>query len=345
MDGTKRAIVQRLLDFDAGRPVAPLWAEVHPTDDCNHDCIWCIALSERQKAAALSGQRLLRLMDELADSGVIEVLLSGGGDPLQHPDIRSVIERGASRGMAMKLITNAGNMTEEHVDVILQHCASVRFSLDAGNTATHRLIHRPSSSPGDDFETIVQRISQITRGRRPGPPPHVMTSFVLHSRSIQSLGEFLSVSQGLGVDGVDIKYNFLATRKETEELFETANIIIDGFSALHPEFPVGRDRYIPRKGVPATTTDDAQKWPNLRLSVTIDASGDLYPCCHLTGNPAFLEGNVQNRPFQEVWFDPEHLARLAEIETGTEKCIMCIQKSPGQAVTRAIARLRERRFQ
>jgi MoaA/NifB/PqqE/SkfB family radical SAM enzyme len=69
-----------------------------------------------------------RIRDELLDSEVREVTLSGG-EPLLHPDIGQMVERLASVAPYVTLVSNGVLLTESKMD-ILAASGSASFALE-----------------------------------------------------------------------------------------------------------------------------------------------------------------------------------------------------------------------
>ncbi|HET8796207.1 MAG TPA: radical SAM protein, partial [Thermoanaerobaculia bacterium] len=64
---------------------APLMAWVEITRKCNLRCPHCFVVGGMQRANEMSTERILRLLDEWAELGVLTVVLTGG-EPTIHPD-------------------------------------------------------------------------------------------------------------------------------------------------------------------------------------------------------------------------------------------------------------------
>lgn len=321
------------------RPVGPIRLELHPTDTCNHSCIWCVALPERKKAAQIPGQRLIPLLDELADAGVMEVLFSGGGDPLTHPDVGACIARAARRGLEVEVITNGGAITDSVVASMVSHCGTVRVSLDAGTSHVHSLIHRPSAAVADTYQVIVDHLAKLVTLRGGHVRPRIIASFVLHPLSINSLEHFLETCAHVGVDGADIKYNFFSAAAEASQLHQTATRIVDAFATTHPGFKTSYDAFVERSRPISAQDGAAIQWPYLYVSASIDAAGNVYPCCHLTGRPDFLEGNILHQSFEEMWYSEDRQTRLAEIVAHGEQCRICPHKTPNRMLVQVLSSL------
>ena len=122
---------------------------------CNLTCQHCYAsAANKDFAGELDTAEVFRVMDDLYDSGV-RVLILSGGEPLMRPDIFEIAARAKAKGMYTGLSSN-GTLIDEHN---VGHIASVGFdyigvSLD-GIGATH-----------DAFRGLPGSFEQSMRGIR-----------------------------------------------------------------------------------------------------------------------------------------------------------------------------------
>lgn len=86
--------------------------------------------------------RLLALVDELAEMGVFDLTLAGG-EPLLHPDILVVISRAINQGIRVGLLTNGvlldGPMVDEMARTPKHQNFLVQVSIDSAEAAINNL--------------------------------------------------------------------------------------------------------------------------------------------------------------------------------------------------------------
>ena len=70
--------------------IPPVHVQLNPTNRCNLNCGFC-SCSERDKQAQLSIDDLLAVMARFKDLGCKSVTITGGGEPLLHPDLAVLI--------------------------------------------------------------------------------------------------------------------------------------------------------------------------------------------------------------------------------------------------------------
>ena len=83
----------------------PIMLELAPTNHCDLECCFC-SVANRDRSEELSLFQILEAVDLFKSLGLQSVELTGGGDPLCHPEITAVIDALFKRGLKIGLITN-----------------------------------------------------------------------------------------------------------------------------------------------------------------------------------------------------------------------------------------------
>ncbi len=81
--------------------VPPVHVQLNPTNRCNLNCSFC-SCSERDRQAELDADAILEAMLRFAHLGCKAVTITGGGEPLMHPNINLLIHS-ISNGLGIKV--------------------------------------------------------------------------------------------------------------------------------------------------------------------------------------------------------------------------------------------------
>jgi len=194
----------RAIDREA-RPILAVW---ELTLACDLACGHCGSRAGRARPDELSTAEALSLVDQLAELGVIEVVLIGGESYLRA-DWLEIIARIAERGMEPLLTTGGHHMTRERARAAKQAgLLSASVSLD-GMAASHDL-QRGVSGSWDaaiaamhelaDAGVLVSANTQINRLSMPELPDVLETIIAhgAHSWQVQ-----LTVAMGRAADRPD----------------------------------------------------------------------------------------------------------------------------------------------
>ena len=102
----------------------PLEGILETTYRCNLNCVHCYvnkpAGDPEARAAELSLERLLSLVDEIAAAGTLSILLTGG-EVLVRPDFEALYLYCLGKGLQVTVFTNGTEVTERIADLFARH--------------------------------------------------------------------------------------------------------------------------------------------------------------------------------------------------------------------------------
>jgi PqqA peptide cyclase len=165
------------------------------THRCPLQCVYCsnpVELAERSEE--LTTADWLRVLDEAAGLGVVQVHLSGG-EPLLRSDIDGLVERSRQLGMFSNLITSGVGLTGER----------------ARNLAAAGLNSVQLSVQGDDpaRTVLVARAPVFEKKRRAAEAVHeaglpLSMNVVLHRLNLDRLDQIIDLCVEWGADRVEL---------------------------------------------------------------------------------------------------------------------------------------------
>jgi len=130
----------------------PLFGTIEVTSSCNLRCAHCLAA--RNSVAALSHEKILSLIDELADGGVVSMGFSGG-EPTFRKDLSEIIEYASRKKKIQTLLFTNGTLLS--VDLVKKFKKAglnwIGISLDSHKSEKH-----------DDFRGVGGAFSLALQG-------------------------------------------------------------------------------------------------------------------------------------------------------------------------------------
>ncbi|MCP4678097.1 MAG: radical SAM protein, partial [Deltaproteobacteria bacterium] len=164
-------------------PRIPLVCFWEITDACNLRCIHCEANAGERTKDELTTEEALSLVDELAESGCKNVMLTGG-EPLVRRDWPLISERLSDNGIEVTIITNGLLVDEKIVERMCEsRVVGVSVSLD-GNKEVHDTIRRsPRRSDASRYEAAIRAIQLLAAS-----PLKTAVITQVHRRNIDDLG-------------------------------------------------------------------------------------------------------------------------------------------------------------
>ena len=97
----------------------PLKGQWEITCRCNLKCLMCYTdcfNTPEDIATELSTAEILRILDELRDAGVLELVLTGG-EPMARPDFKEIYCHAVKNGFLTEVYTNGTYINESWIDV------------------------------------------------------------------------------------------------------------------------------------------------------------------------------------------------------------------------------------
>ena len=91
--------------IDLFERIKPIHIQLCPTNICNLKCRFC-SCSERDKTLELSYEKIERILNMYASLGCEAITITGGGEPLLHPEINSIISLLKKLNISIGLVTN-----------------------------------------------------------------------------------------------------------------------------------------------------------------------------------------------------------------------------------------------
>lgn len=294
---------------EGGRLGSPLVVDLDPTTFCDLACPECISTQVLNKGQ-FGPKRLIRLAEELCESGVKAVILIGGGEPLIHQSTDRVIKTLYDSGVRVGMVTN-GTLIDRHLDTLSHMMSWVRVSVDAATQPTYDLF-RPSGRPKSVFPKLVANmrlLASVKRGR-------LGFSFLLMQRYDAS-GKLIAsnydevleaghLAKDIGCDYFEVKAMF----DETHHIVSQSAASID---RVNGQLNSLRDLETPLFKVLASSTwhglssDESKVQTKLystckiaELRTTITPSG-VYTCAYHRGNDKARIGDVGVTSFKEMW--------------------------------------------
>ncbi len=207
--------------------------------------------------------------------------LSGGGEPMLHPQAVELIEYAKAKGAKIGLITNGSVFTDEKLHRIIKAGVDmIEFSVDAGDEITYDKVR-----PGLNWKILVNNVQKAVEIRNELDSPTKIIVSIINQKDVDV--EAAEAFWSTMVDQVQIR-KYLTWGYNEENSADAS-----------PYLP-------PEERVPC---------PWLFERLNIDSRGDVTVCGE---DIAFKEkyGNIKEKAIKELWHDAKiefyrqkHLAR------------------------------------
>lgn len=352
---SQRSVVSylRSVDWNGKGSAAPFIVELDPTSRCNLACPDCIS-GDLLNKEEIPSERLLRLVDELIDAEVKGVILIGGGEPMMHPAIESVIQKLGEAKVKIGITTN-GLFLKKYLDVTAEYASWVRVSMDAGSSETFNRV-RPSKVGKSLFDVAIQNMEDFAKRKR----GRLGYSFMIFNQ-----GNYGFKGVPL-VEGALDKVAHITTN--VHEIYQAAQIAkdigcdyfevkpmydINHFSVMQPE---GITRVVDQQLILARSLSSEQfkvleatkLWASLHgesnlepkeynrcaaaQARTLITPSGVFVCPYFRGAEHKNLGFIQNSTFSALWSGHERLEVISKLDPSKDCPMHCIRNETNQMI-------------
>jgi pyrroloquinoline quinone biosynthesis protein E len=259
----------------------------------------------------------MRVLDEAARLGVVQVHLSGG-EPLVRRDLADLVHTARQLGLYSHLSTSGIGADETKL-------ASLR---DAGLDALQ--ISLQDSRPHENdwlagvpsFEKKRQTIESAKQLEFP-----VTLNVVLHRHNLDRIGELIDLACAWNVDKLELahaQYGGWAFRNRAA-LLPTAKQVEGAAEVV----AAARDRLSGKLEIIHVLPDYFQQFPKAclhgwgRVFLTVAPDGAVLPCQTAREIPGLVFPNVKDASLEEIWFDAPVFQQFRGTDWMPEPCRSC----------------------
>ena len=139
----------------------PLSGSLELTSRCNLKCVHCYLGSQeeqwKKRSQELSTERVIALVDEIADAGCLYLLITGG-DPMIHRDFHRVYRHACERGLLVTVFCDGILVDDRILELFREYPPrAVEVSLYGATAATYEAVTRVRGS----FARALQGIERL----------------------------------------------------------------------------------------------------------------------------------------------------------------------------------------
>ena len=326
---------------------SPRLVEISWQDRCNIDCFFCSTAEVRAGGFELPRERLLSLFDEMREMGVRAVRLVGGGEPLFRKDAAELIGELGLRGIRVNdVTTNAVLLTEPVVRALYATgCDEIHVSLNTAEPDSYAAMMQTAEKNFDRVVANVRRAAAIKK--ETGSRCEIKLQFLIYRDNYRQIPQMHRLFRESGADSFWFNGLFVVrpmptmSDAEIDEMLRLYQEMVSedlgehftGFSFWERSIA---DRIAQATRAALNEVSLARRlraqgrrllagWASRRLSslhefcligwysTSINANGDVVPCCILQDRKTAVLGNIRDRALREVWEGPAYRRFRAEL--------------------------------
>ncbi|MDW8370029.1 MAG: pyrroloquinoline quinone biosynthesis protein PqqE [Geminicoccaceae bacterium] len=298
-------------------PPIGLLAEL--THRCPLACPYCsnpLELAARERE--LSTASWLRVLDQAAELGVLQLHLSGG-EPTLRTDLEAIVARARALELYSNLITAGVGVSERRLEALAE------AGLDHVQLSVQDVDPEGCDRIGGFKGSLARKIAFARAVRRLGLP--LTLNAVVHRHNLDRLERFVELALELGADRLEVAHvqyygwalanraALMPTRAQLERSVEIVkearerlgdqlliDFVVPDYYATHPK--------------PCTSG-----WG--RAVIVVAPDGRVLPCHAAHVIPGLVFANVEEKPLRWIWQESPAFQRFRGLEWMQEPCRSC----------------------
>lgn len=278
----------------AGENPAPVHLQLILTNRCNHNCSFCAYRMDGYTSSEdfcagdqMDTRAAFALLSEFADMGGRAVQLTGGGEPMVHPDFIDIVAYARLLGLEVGVVTN-GSLMGEAERKVLSDAAWVRVSIDAGTAETYSSVRHVKA---EQFQATLENVAALSG-------PYKGIGFVVTKENWREVPQIVEIAESIGIDSLRLSAAFTTEGAEYFSDFGDDAAVLCAEAAKKPWVTDGfAARYSDLKqGAP-----DYHRCAYQHFTTYVGADMNLYRCCVFAYNPHGLVGSLKEKSLPELW--------------------------------------------
>jgi len=287
---------------------------------CWLTCNYCYGASVINSLERPSTERLVEILNEIADGGVNKVTFAGWAtDPLNSKSIDYLLEAAIDRNMIFGFNTKALKLSNKFVDLLksrkINRLSWMSLSVDAGTNKTFNIVHGLPNSKAPLYDNFLKNILRIKEANIPDRKFDISAAYLLNkfNSSKDEINKFIKDFKHAGCNL--LRFSFAQPPRgkidqeiDTVPLIEEKNKIMDELKDFILDQETENCKIIiidPDKENDIFYKDRTLPCVARFIYPTVGFDGRLYQCSQ-SAAPNFKEmelGDLKNQNFWDLYYN------------------------------------------
>ncbi len=289
------------VELDQFHLSAPAIAFIEITNMCNLNCQHCYADSGKKRSNELSTEQILKLIDDFAEMGVLQLFLTGG-EVFTHPDAIKIINHARTKPFSTQIFTNGLLINEKNLSRIPQgQSFFVSFDTAVPERTVRGRMDFPKLKKAFD---LVHKYGHVLR-----------TAVSVHNQNIDDIEEIFEWTKINGfsrpqwlethpIGRALFNPHIIIKKEKVDKVFDIYQRCMDRYHSKPNGDPAPNDSKIRS----LRTIKFCQQLENAtnqekcgRSVVYVNSQGVVYPCSNCMSNKSYAAGNIAQKTFGQIW--------------------------------------------
>ncbi len=296
--------LERVVEWQKGQLIAPIYVEISPTSVCNHRCVFCGVDFARNQGPYLDSAVTCTKIAELGQLGVKSIMFAGEGEPLLHKGLPDFVSTAKQSGIDVSVTTNGSVGSDESWDRILPLLTWLRFSIDAASPEVYAHVHGVRA---DVFDRVINRVKQVVSLRNKLEiATTIGVQFLILDENLDDVEKAVRLFSEIGVDYLSLKPFSIHPQmvKKMDVNYNNAKVaqVDEIVSRYRGQSPMN---LLFRKHAVEASQSAEIKYRHCRALPFwgyISSHGDFHTCSVFLNDPRFSVGNIYEQSMEQILF-------------------------------------------
>lgn len=299
------------LPKDSGVIKSPVHVRIKPTNACNHDCSYCayrvshLQLGKDMRIAdSIPREKMLEIIDDLAEMGVQAITFSGGGDPFCYPHLLDAAQKLATTPIRFASLTNGSRLTGDVAEAFAHNATWLRISIDGWDDPSYA---RYRSVPEGEFSTVMANMEKFAKL---GGKCYLGVCIVVDRDNAPHIHELVGRIKETGANSVKVSPCIVSNsgRENNDYHAPVFDLVKEQTARAIADFAgPGFEIYDSYHTQLDTFAKEYHWCPYLQITPVIGADLNVYPCHDKAYNlEEGLLGSIRECRFKEFWFSDKN---------------------------------------
>ena len=321
--------------LEKGRIAPPVHVRIKPMNPCDHDCWYCAYHDENLQLGnlmeykdRLPREKMMEIIDDLAEMGVKAVTFSGGGEPLIYPHIAEALNKLGESGIKLATLTNGSHLHEDIAAAFPRYGTWIRVSIDGWDAESYAKIRNVKLTEFDLVLNNMRNFANLDSSCVLG------INYVIDNQNYGHVLEFSKLMKDIGVNhlkimGVIVSNDGKQSNEYHDKIKESVKEQIAQAKGLEDENFTIIDHY---HEFPERFDKEYDTCPSMQFLTIIGADSKVYSCHDKAYTEWGLLGSIENRRFKDFWYSEENREKLFGFDPQNSCRHHCVTHSKNLAI-------------
>lgn len=289
----------------------PVHVRIKPTNVCGHHCWYCAYRNDNLQLGkdmvikdSIPREKMLEIVDDMAEMGVKAVTFSGGGDPFYYTHLFETVKKLAQTEVQFASLTNGARLEGELADVFAEHASWIRISIDGWDDESYT--EQRGVRIGEYTKVMNNLVSFGKRDRK----CFLGISLIVDHKNASHVYDMIRLYKEIGADSVKISPCIVSNdSNETNEYHrKIAGLINDQITSATEDFQSDSfEIYSAYHEVDNKFEKDYEWCPYIQILSIIGADMRVYSCQDKAYNlEEGVIGSIADVRFKDFWFSDQN---------------------------------------